>query len=96
MSTAKVQIQAGDQKGILQVHALEEEAPVLLSISTLRSLGAIIDFEADLIVFRKLDDRRVIKALRSQSGHQLLPLTENLYSNSVQCHSAVPSLSSFC
>ena len=97
VSTAKVQIQAGDQKGILQVHALEEgQGPVLLSISTLRSLGAIIDFEADLIVFRKLDDRRVIKALRSQSGHQLLPLTENLYSNSVQCHSAVPSLSSFC
>ena len=96
VSTAKVQIQAGDQKGILQVHALEEgQGPVLLSISTLRSLGAIIDFEADLIVFRKLDDRRVIKALRSQSGHQLLPLTENLYSNSVQCHSAVPSLSSF-
>ncbi|CAL1171479.1 unnamed protein product [Cladocopium goreaui] len=71
VSTAKVQIQAGDQKGILQVHALEEgQGPVLLSISTLRSLGAIIDFEADLIVFRKLDDRRVIKALRSDGERE--------------------------
>ena len=49
ISTAKVQIQAGDKKGILQVHALEEgQGPVLLSISTLRALGAIIDFEKDL------------------------------------------------
>ena len=69
---------------------------MLLSISTVRALGAIIDFEEDLVVFRRLDDRRMIQATRSQSGHQLLPLTENLYSKSVQCHSAVPSLRSFC
>ena len=51
---------------------------------TRRALGAIIDFEEDLVVFRRLDDRRMIQATRSQSGHQLLPLTENLYSKSVQ------------
>ena len=97
VSTAKLRINAGDQAGVLQVHALEEgQGPVLLSISTLRALGAIIDFEEDLVVFRRLDDRRMIQATRSQSGHQLLPLTENLYSKSVQCHSAVPSLRSFC
>ena len=97
VSTAKLKISAGDQSGVLQVHALDEgQGPVLLSISTLRALGAIIDFEEDLVVFRRLDDRRMIQATRSQSGHQLLPLTENLYSKSVQCHSAVPSLRSFC
>lgn len=97
VSTTKVKIEAGEKEGILQVHTLEEgQGPVLLSISTLRRLGAIIDFKEDLIVFRELDDTKMIQATRSQSGHQLVPLTENLYRGAVQCHSAVPSLRSFC
>lgn len=96
-STAKIGIRAGNQEGVLQVHAIEEgTGPLLLSISTLRALGAVIDFEADLIAFRRLDDRRLIKAERSQSGHQLLPMTEDLFKGSVQCHKPVPSLREFC
>lgn len=87
VSTAKLKIKAGDRMGHLQVHALEEgQGPVLLSISTLRSLKALIDFENDLIVFRALNPDRVIQAVRSQAGHQLLPLTEDLYRNSMPCH----------
>lgn len=96
-STAKLKIQAGGKTGHLQVHALEEgQGPILLSISTLRTLKAVIDFENDLIVLRALDPKRAIKAERSQAGHQLLPLTDDLYSNSVPCHTAVPSLMAFC
>lgn len=96
VSTAKVQIHAGDRDGVLKVHALDKgTGPILLSIATLRSLKAIIDFEEDLIVFRGLDDTKIIKAERSQSGHQLLPLTEDLYKEATTSRRPVPSLRSF-
>ena len=97
LSTTQLQIQANDKAGVLTVHTLDKgEGPVLLSIATLRSLKAVIDFEADLIVFRALDDRKLIKAERSQAGHQLLPLSADLYSASVPSNRPVPSLRDFC
>ena len=97
VSTAKMQIQAGDREGVLSVHALDKgKGPVLLSISTLRALKAIVDFDEDLIVFRGLNDQRLIQAERSLAGHQLLPLTDNLYSKSYESDHPIPSLRSFC
>ena len=96
-STTTMKITAGDKPGFLKIHTLDKgEGPVLLSISTLRSLGALIDFEEDLIVFRKLDDRRLVQALRSASGHQLLPLTDDLYRGALQSSKPIPSLRDFC
>ena len=96
-STTTMKITAGDKPGFLKVHTLDKgEGPVLLSISTLRALGALIDFEEDLIVFRKLDDRRLVQAMRSASGHQLLPLTEDLYRGALQSSKPIPSLRDFC
>ena len=96
-STTTMKITAGDKPGFLKVHTLDKgEGPVLLSISTLRALGAVIDFEEDLIVFRKLDDRRLVQAMRSASGHQLLPLTEDLYRGALQSSKPIPSLRDFC
>ena len=97
VSTAKMKIEAGPKSGVLTVHALDRgQGPVLLSIDTLRKLGAIIDFAEDLVVFRNLDDKKLIQAQQSQVGHQLLPLTENLYSNAVDSIGPIPSLRSFC
>ena len=96
VSTAKLQIQAGDRSGVLKVHALDKgTGPILLSIATLRSLKAIIDFETDMIVFRGLDDKKIIQAQRPQSGHQLLPLTEDLFKDAIECRRPVPSLKDF-
>ena len=96
VSTAKMKIYADSKPGVLQVHALDRgQGPVLLSISTLRALKAVIDFESDLIVFRALDDKKAIQATRSQAGHQLLPLTDDLYRDAVACHQRVPSLREF-
>ena len=96
-STTTMKITAGDKPGFLKVHTLDKgEGPVLLSISTLRALGALIDFEEDLIVFRKLDDRRLVQAMRSASGHQLLPLTEDSYRGALQSSKPIPSLRDFC
>eukprot|EP00435_Cladocopium_sp_Y103_P050270 s2801_g15.t1 len=55
------------------------EGPLLFSIDSLRSLGAVLDFEHDLIVFRKLNANKVIALERSSTGHQLLPMTTDWY-----------------
>ncbi|CAE7663162.1 GIP [Symbiodinium sp. CCMP2456] len=81
-STIDLGISAGNREGQISIHALDKgESPILLSVASLRSLGAIIDFEADLVRFRAVDPRRVLAVQRSITGHQLLPLTEDLYAS---------------
>ena len=88
--------EANGQPGGVRVHALDRgEGPILFSIDSLRSLGAIIDFEPGLVVFRKLTDSKVIHVERSSTGHQLLPLTEDLYSQATATSQPVPSLKAF-
>jgi hypothetical protein len=48
------------------------------------------------MVLRALDPNKVIPLERSASGHQLLPLTEDLYKDAITCNRQVPSLSDFC
>ena len=96
LSTASLQVSAGGAPGELRVHTLDHgQSPVLLSVEALRSLGAVIDFQADLAVFRHLDASRVIPLGRGRSGHQLLPLTEDWMANAYQASQAVPSLREF-
>lgn len=96
LSTARLKISANGAPGELRVHALDHgQSPVLLSIETLRMLGAIIDFEQDLVVFRNLDATRLVRLTRGQSGHQLLDLTEDWLQHASQTERAVPSLSSY-
>ena len=97
VSTAMLQVSADKKPGCLQIHALDKgQGPILISVSTLRSLKAVIDFEADLMVLRGLDDTKVIPLERSAAGHQLLPLTEDLFKNALTCKRQVPSLRDFC
>ncbi|CAE7351625.1 unnamed protein product [Symbiodinium sp. CCMP2456] len=93
VSTVEVGIRAGSKDGRLTIHALDQgSGPILLSVASLRALGAIIDFSNDLIVFRAIDPCRVIKAQRSQSGHQLLPLSGDMYAQSEVANCAIPDL----
>ena len=95
-STAHLQIQANNQPGKLKVHCLDHgSGPLLLSVETLRNLGAIVDFSSDLICFRALDPTRLIRAERSATGHQLLDMTEDWYRGSLCTKQAVPSLETF-
>ena len=97
VSTAKLGIQANQKPGMLKIHALDKgQGPILVSVDTLRALGAVIDFEHDLAVFRKLDDQKLIQLQRSASGHQLISLSDDLYSQAKDCKSPVPSLAEFC
>ena len=87
-STISLGISAGQKDGNLTIHALDEgEGPVLLSVATLRSLGAVIDFA--------LDARQIIPLRRSKTGHQLVPLTSNLFEGSRAATRAVPGLADF-
>ena len=53
LSTTKLKISANGAPGELRIHTLDSgSSPVLLSIETLRRLGAVIDFEHDLMVLR--------------------------------------------
>ena len=83
LSTVWMKILAEGQEGHLKVHTLDRgEGPILFSIETLRSVGAVIDFEHDLIVFRKPSDERIIQLERSSPGHQWLPLANGWYQGS--------------
>ena len=93
LSTAWLKIQAGGKPGQLKIHTLDKgQGPILFSIETLRALGAVIDYEHDLVTFRKLDPKRIIELERSSTGHQLLPLTEDWFKQSQKAKEPVPSL----
>ena len=77
---------------MMKVQALDQgSAPILLSVHSLRQLGALMDFENDLAVFRHVDPTRVIQLERSSAGHQIMPLTEDVYQSAKQLARAVPS-----
>jgi len=97
MSTTKMGITAANKNGELMVHTLDRgDGPILVSIATLRALGAIIDFENDLIVFRALDEHRAVPLTRSTTGHQLISLSDDLYKDAVKCTERVRSLKELC
>ena len=77
----------------MKVHVLDEgRAPVLLSIDSLRRLGAIVDFSKDEAIFTALDPKRLVPLRQSQAGHQLLSLGRDIFEDSIVLQRAVYSL----
>ena len=96
ISTADLQLTADNRPGALQIHALDKgQGPILVSIHTLRKLGAVIDFENDLMVLRGLNPQKLFPLQRSAAGHQLLSLTDDLYKDAITCKSQVPGLKDY-
>ena len=48
-----------------------------------------------MICFRKLNPKKLVKAERSATGHQLLDMTEDWYRDSVDTQQEVPSLAAY-
>ena len=97
LSTLNLELQADGKAGSLAVHALEAgSGPILLSIATLRKLGAVIDYETDTAVFRTLNPKKIVQLSRSATGHQLLPLASDWYANSLEAKTEVPGLMAYC
>eukprot|EP00439_Symbiodinium_sp_Y106_P052923 s4560_g7.t1 len=81
VSTVQVGLKAEGQDGEITIHALNKgEGPILLSVATLRNLGAILDFSNDLVVFRRLNKKKI------------LSLAEDLYANAEEATQEIPSL----
>lgn len=96
LSTAWLKVQAGGKEGELKVHTLDRgQSPILFSIEALRSLGAVIDFQEDLVCFRNLDPNRVVELERSCTGHQLLPLTDDWFKMAKPTRSPIQGLRDF-
>jgi len=77
----------------LKIHALDRgSAPVLVSVDTLRRMGAIIDFRNDEAVFTTINSKRLVSLARSSAGHQLIPLTEDFMQSGVDFVQPVQSL----
>jgi len=75
-SAVDLEVPLDTKMSTLKLHAIESgPVPILLSIESLRALGAIIDFERDEMVLTKVNAQRLIKLERSSTGHQLMPLT---------------------
>ena len=78
------------------MHALDKgTAPVLLSVATLKALGAIVDFGASTMVLRQVDPQRLLTLEQSRAGHLLLPLVGDILDKAVPTQGPIPPLSQF-
>ena len=92
-STAQMGVPMNGQIGSLRVHALDAgTSPVLLSVQSLKHLGATIDFEAGLAVFRKVAPDRIIRLEQTEAGHFVMPLTSDVFERAVKVPQQIPSL----
>ena len=96
ISTLHLNVQAAEQPGIMRIHALDRgSGPVLLSVSTLKALGALIDFADGTMVLRHVDANQLLTLEESQTGHLLLPLVDDLLSGAEPTQRPIPSLKSY-
>ena len=97
LSTCYIKVPCASQDMQLKVHVIPEgQAPVLISIDTLKKLGAIIDYRSDEVIFTSLCDKTVVPLMRSRTGHQLLPLGADPLSRGKPLKRAVCRLSDLC
>ncbi|CAE7378109.1 unnamed protein product, partial [Symbiodinium sp. CCMP2456] len=79
LSTAllRLPISCKDSQMRVHIHDIPGQ-PVLLSVKSLRALGAVIDFSNDQAVFKALDPKAVVSLETTSSGHQLFPLARDV------------------
>ena len=78
VSTCYYKMPIKEKSMSLKIHALDEgDAPVLISVDSLRKLGAIVDFRSDQAVFCDINTSKLVDLKRTSAGHQLIPLTED-------------------
>ena len=97
VSTANLNVPWNNQEGMIKVHALDKgTSPILLSIHSLRKLGAVIAFESNYAVFRSVDPCKLIQLEQSAAGHQVLPLTDDVFKDATVLGEPVPSFADLC
>jgi len=93
VSTCYFKVPTTEQEMSLKIHALDQgQAPVLISVDSLRKMGALVDFSTDEVIFTKINPKKLVKMARSAAGHQLIPLAADFMEDGVQLSQAVTSL----
>ena len=78
----------------MKIHVIPDgQAPILLSIDTMKKLGAIVDYGNDEAIFTSLNDQVIVPLQKSRAGHQLLPLGQDPLRNGRQLLRPVRRLS---
>lgn len=70
ISTVTMKMEAGEKTGVMEVH--------VISRKSFKALGAVLDFEEDKIIYKRVDPRVVVDLEEAANGHLLMPLTGNL------------------
>ena len=81
LGRADLRISSGGEEGQVSVQVLETKGryvPMLGSVKLLRDLGAVVDFDQDEAIFKKVDPNKVVQLERASSGHLLLDLQKDL------------------
>ena len=79
ISTVGMKIGAGNKQGSMTIHVHDTPGqPVLISRKALGALGAGIDFEEKVAVYKNVDATRVVRLEEAENGHLLMPLTGNI------------------
>ena len=79
LSTAEVDMLVGEKKGRMAIHVHDsQDQPILVSVKSLKSLGATIDFRTGHCVFTNVDPTSVVQLEAEENGHLTMCLTEDL------------------
>ena len=92
-SSAKFSLMIDQKPAKLKFNVLEKgSGPVLFGIDALRGLGAIVDYGNDQVIYAKAAPDKLQTLERSQVGHLLIDLTEDLVSGAEKIPEKVVSL----
>ena len=77
----------------MKVHVRDiPNQPILLSIASLRSLGAVTDYGKNQMILTRVDPQSVIDLETTPNGRQVFPLTADVYTQSLRREKPFTSL----
>ena len=86
-------VDMGSKSGQMQIHVHDvPDQPILVSVKSLKALGAILDFSRNEVIYTKVCDRSVVPLQVAANGHLLMPLTGDLLAGSHQRATSFKSL----
>eukprot|EP00435_Cladocopium_sp_Y103_P071399 s167_g37.t1 len=79
ISTVDVGVTLGQKSGSLKIHVHDvPQQPILISVKSLRQLGAVVDFEKNEILYKRVCKHSVVPLETAKNGHLLMPLCGDL------------------
>ena len=85
MATALLKLPIDNTNSQMKIHLHDIPGqPVLLSVRSLRALGAVIDFERNEAIFRRLNPQKLVTLETTEGGHQLFPLVSDVLAGARQ------------